>query len=298
MKKEPDTRSTTIVRVGKITTSIILGVVSSSCGVPRFDVPQNPAGQPTVKTIVERLQCELRELVQDDKPDFVPSFHAPYLLNNDYTVDAALSLEVNETGGLMPSLDFIKPYITAGHSLTWGVNGTFSRSRTQDFTENMHFSMRDIYLSWKQGGDAYLCPSEVKTNLAGKLGLSDFVAMAAATTDVINKASDKGPFGGTIKFIITKNISGAGPTWTLTRFKGPGNLVTASQIYTDSITIAFAPGPNAGHGMYEKPGKAKPIPKTNIATPSTRQNSAQFLQQLLNNNINSKLDDIYNKIQQ
>jgi hypothetical protein len=49
--------------------------------------------------------------------------------------------------------------------------------------------------------------------------------------------------------------------------------------------------------MYEKPGKAKPIPKTN-AVAQPKQNSAQFLQQMLNNNINSKLDDIYNKLQQ
>jgi hypothetical protein len=99
------------------------------CAVPHFDVPADSVGQPTVKTIVERIQCELRDMVRDDKgDDYVTSFHRLFLLNGDYDMEVVLSVEVNDTGGLTPNLGYTTP-LTAATSFLFNVNGTLSESR-------------------------------------------------------------------------------------------------------------------------------------------------------------------------
>jgi hypothetical protein len=67
------------------------------CAVPSFDVPRDDYGQPTVKTIVERIECEIRDMVRDDRPDDPASFNRLFLINSDYDVVVALSLEVNDS---------------------------------------------------------------------------------------------------------------------------------------------------------------------------------------------------------
>ena len=78
-----------------------------ACGgcayVPSFDVPTDN-GEPTVASIVARVECELTQMVADDNHD-VTSYHRNFLLEGNYDVEANLSVEVNDTGGLAPSLD-------------------------------------------------------------------------------------------------------------------------------------------------------------------------------------------------
>jgi hypothetical protein len=112
----------------------------------------------------------------------------------------------------------------------------------------MQLSARTIFTDWKTKANPHNCPS-ADTNLSGNLEISDFVAMAALTQN-LDQASAKAPagkgvFGGSIQFLVTKNLS-AGPTWTLVHFKGPGPLASVSEVNTDKITLAFAQGPNAG----------------------------------------------------
>jgi hypothetical protein len=111
----------------------------------------------------------------------------------------------------------------------------------------------------------------------------------AALTQNLDQASAKAPagkgvFGGSIQFLVTKNLS-AGPTWTLVHFKGPGPLASVSEVNTDKITLAFAQGPNAGTPMQKHPNPLNPY-------------AYSFLQQLLTSSINSQLIFLGNTIQQ
>ena len=130
----------------------------AGCAVPRYDVPYNAAG-PSATTIVRRIECELLQQVQEGSPT------KEWLLTGDYQVAVSLSLEVNDTGGLAPSLSYIDPVA----SLVIGGSGTLSQSRDHNFTENLQFSLRQIYTDWRQDPTRYPCPA-ADTNLAGTPG--------------------------------------------------------------------------------------------------------------------------------
>ncbi len=262
----------------------VVASLSNGCTVPHYDVPYTSTGQPTVKSIVDRIQCEIRDMVRDDMGDsYVPSFHRLFLLNGDYDVEIALSVEVNDTGGLAPSLSYMHP-LTALTSFTFSGNGTLRESRDHNFTENIQLSVRDIYIDWKTGADPHDCPP-ADTNLSGTLGISDFVAMAAQSQNLdTTNSSGKGVFGGSIQFLITKNVTTVGPTWSLVHFKGPGGLASLSEVNTDKITLAFAQGLNVGKRMIFSRGVKHPL----------NPDAYFFLQQLLTSSINSQLTILQN----
>jgi hypothetical protein len=265
-------------------------LTGNGCSVPHFDIPTDSAGQPTPATIVQRIQCEIRDMVRDDKGDKdVTSFHRLFLLNGDYDVAASLSLEVTDTGGLAPSLSYINP-LTMTASFIFGGTATLSEARNHNFTENIQFSVRQIYADWKSKKKLYNCP-QADTNLAGTLGIKDFVAMAAVTDGLVGaeptpEAQPAKPattqFGGSIQFIVTKNLSSLGPTWSLVHFKGPGGLVNLSEVNTDKITLAFAQGPNAGKRL--------------VTSNTPNFDAYRLLQQILTSSINSQLLMLQNSL--
>lgn len=280
----------------------------NGCAVPRFDVPVTPAGQPTVETIVNRIQCELRDMVRDDMPHDPMTFEREWLLTGDYDVAVSLSLDVNNTGGLTPTLSYINP-LSMITSFMFGGSATLSEGRDHNFTENIQLTVRKIFTDWRdwkygKGFIFYNCPP-ADTNLAGALGIIDFVAMAFRTPD-LNEGSPssgepncsvsgqppnqppKSPFGGSIQFLVTKNLTGVGPTWTLVHFKGPGGLVGLSNVNTDKITLAFAPGPYAGC----------PLPPFPSTTNRNRFNQTAYnlMQQILTSSINNQLIQLQNTL--
>jgi hypothetical protein len=259
--------------------TLVAPVMCSACAVPRYDVPYDKAGQPTVASIVARIQCEIRDMVRDDRPNDPVTFNRNFLLDGDYDVQVALSLEVNDSGGLTPSLSYITPLAAAATSLTVGGTGNLSASRDHNFTENIQLSTRKIFSDWKTGFDPHECPVVADTYLSGTLGISDMVAMANSTPELDEtRKSDGGVFGGSIQFVITKKITATGPTWVLVRFNNISALADLSEVNTDKVTFAFALGPNVGKPM-------------RLAKSHNRYNpyAYQFLQQLLTSSINSQL---------
>lgn len=255
--------------------AVSAAVLCTGCAVPFYDVPLDEYGQPTVKTIVERLQCEIRDIVRDDRPGDPVSFQGPWLLNGDYEVVIALSLEVNDSGGLAPSFSYVSP-LTAATTWTWGASATLSKARDHTFSENIQLSTRQIYRDWKSNLKPYNCP-EPNTNLAGSLGIKDLVSMAASTPNLkeTDLGEGKSVFGGSIQFVVTKSLSAAGPSWQLVRFKNIAALGSLSEVNTDKVTLAFAPGTNAGKRMPRVHGLNKA--------------AYDFIQQLILNSINSQL---------
>ena len=259
-----------------LSAAALLGAaLCGGCAVPFYDVPLDEYGQPTVKTIVERIQCEIRDMVRNDRPDDPASFHRKFLLNGDYDVLIALSLEVNDSGGLAPSLSYVTP-LTAATTFTFGTSATLSKARAHTFSENIQLSTRQIFVDWKSGFKSYDCPV-ADTNLAGSLGIKDIVSMAASTPDLDEdlKGGAKSVFGGTVQFVVTKSLSATGPSWQLVRFKNIAALGSLSEINTDKITLSFAPGSNKG----------KRLPRIQGFNGA----AYQFLQQQLLNSINSQL---------
>jgi len=302
------------MRLGKgLSCSAVLlcALVASGCAVPHYDVPYTDIGHPTVKTIVERIQCEIRNLVRDDITDLNdPSkLYGRYLLNQDFDVLIALSVDVNDTGGLTPSLSYMNA-LSPLTSFTFSGNGTLSESREHTFTENLQYSVRQIYLDWysyrlaEQAGldpkslglTLHTCP-QADTNLSGKLGIVDFVAMAAASEGLDTTSAPDKIFGGTIQFLVTKNVSSVGPTWTLVHFKGPGGLLNLSEVNTDKITLAFAQGPNVGKRMVRP--KLFQLEKGFAPAQSHSLNlkAYLFLQQQLTGSITSQLSVLQNGLQ-
>ena len=249
----------------------------AGCAVPYFDVPLDDFGQPTVRTIVQRIQCEVRDMVRDDRPDNPETFNRKFLLNGDYDIVIALSLEVNDSGGLAPSLSYVTP-LTAATTFTFGAGASFSKARSHTFNENIQISTRQIFLDWKSGFKPYDCPV-ANTNLAGNLGIKDIVSMAASTPDLDEDFKGflgaKSVFGGSVQFVVTKSMTATGPSWQLVRFKNIAALGTLSEVNTDKITLAFAPGANKG----------KRLPGIRPFNPA----AYQFLQQMLLNAISSQL---------
>jgi hypothetical protein len=206
--------------------------------VPNFDIPVNDNG-PTIHSISRRVSCELVQLIE--RGDGI----SDALLGDDIDVAVQLNLTVNDTGGLSTSLTY------ANAPFAFGLGGTLSQSREQNFTQKFYYSMRALQKEAvavrKLGGDLAECwPTD--TNLAGELGLKRTVELAFTSQHIDwgKKLSDDGVFGGYVNFVVTKNVNG-GPTWTLTSFTGPGsNLGSFSEVNTDKLTYAFARGDKAG----------------------------------------------------
>lgn len=208
-----------------------------------FDIPRNSEGAPSVVMIVQRVRCELMQLVDDDAKTGIE------LLGNNYHVGLQLSLTVNSSGELAPAFNFPQ---TSALSLNFGAK--LARSHEQNFVMNLYYSLSDLRQKLlasreiaKRNGHANAyeqCPEPPTWNLTGSLGIKESVDLAFTAPDRAEKKLDgtSGEFGGYVTFVVVKSINSAGPTWTLTHFKGPGNLGSLSAVNTDKITFGFAPG--------------------------------------------------------
>jgi len=223
-----------------ITISLSLSTMSACTLVPaRFDVPYSPSGTPLVESIVQRIRCELADLVQDEiEPKFIRS---ETLLRLDYHVAMLLSIDANDTAAIAPSLSF------PGVPLSVNISPLLKLSRQDTINLNLKYSMRDVYNEWKENHERFKCP-DPDTKLAGNLGIRAKVASALDIADLTYNTSAEptgGIFSGVINFTATKGLNQAGPTWTLTRFIGPGPLFSGSEVNTDKLAFGFAAGPNA-----------------------------------------------------
>ncbi len=219
----------------------LIAIFLSGCAsvVPKFDVPSDPAGVPTVRSIVDEITCEFDDMLAE------PVFR-DFLLLGDVDVALQLTLTVNDTGGVTPSFTYTNGLFS------FNVGATYNQSREQNYTETLYYSMRQLYqdnqLAAKTGQPA-LCHQNIDTNLAGNLGLRDAVAIAIQSPNLnfTKKLSGTdGEFGGYVNFLITKNLNAVGPTWTLTHFKGPGSFGAVSEVNTDKLVFAFAEGSDVG----------------------------------------------------
>lgn len=111
-------------------------------------------------------------MVRDDRPTDPVTFSRNFLLDGDYDVEVSLSLDVNDTGGLTPSLSYATPLAAAATTLTVAGSANLSESREHNFTENIQLSTRKIFQEWKNGVDPHECPLVADTPSPERLALS------------------------------------------------------------------------------------------------------------------------------
>jgi hypothetical protein len=266
--------------VRRYATFCAMSVSLAGCATipPDFDVPSYGQGVPSTSSIVDRIKCELIDLIRDDVEH--PYKHRPLLLSYDYEVAMLLTLDVNDTGGLAPSLNF--PY----GNFTFNVGANLSQSREDTFNINLTYSMRELARRWDRDRKLAICP-EFDTNLAGNLGLKRMVTGALDTPDMLSTtdlSAAGGEFSGIVNFIVTKNLNSTGPTWTLTHFVGPGNLASLSRVNNDKLSFGFATGKYAG-----TPFKSHGIYPTNFSRAN------RVLEQVLLNDLGTQLKAIRNQ---
>lgn len=238
------------MKIAKLSSLIFLA--SNICGcasvLPTHDLPRREDGNPTVYSIVEKINCELREIVDEREPTLRSIVSDAY----DIQVAVELSLTVTNGGVLAPSISIIEGPLTVASGLR------FEQSRGQNFTEQLFFSMReirDIARGLRKVGtfNAFIerCSNKPDTNLSGIIGLKESFDLAITSEPFLNWSSSgsTGVFGGSVEFIVSKELTSTGPTWTLKNFIGPGSLFSASNKHNHKLTFAFVRGPNAGKGI-------------------------------------------------
>jgi hypothetical protein len=197
--------------------------VGGCAGIPALDVD----GPPTVDAIVDEIHCEVSEAAR----------RYPRLKSENWVASIDLSLQVDDSAQLTPTVSFIDPLAAAGTSFTFGASGELKGSRKRIYEELLDLPIHNLKpSSCLAQGNSY--------NFTGDLGIVDAVDIGLRSVepeDAARYQKDKA-FGQTIEFVITKNVSGVGPTWTLVRFTGPGGLFGVERVDTHTLAISFASG--------------------------------------------------------
>ncbi len=227
---------------------LVTCVLLTGCGVPRYNVKYDSYG-PDTQTIVQRITCELAEMIKKDPATNQRAAPGAFLVTGNYVAAMKLSLKVTDTGELAPSLDF--PSVTS--TLAIGAKLNLTNKRAHTTFKYLSFSIERLQRLIEKDPDYGSCPSKAYSNLEGKLGIQDMVwanfsSPSSFTVDGPlgssgGLPSSKAEFGGTVEFTVTRNINSAGPTWALSDFKGPGGLAKLDRTSVNTLTIAFAPGP-------------------------------------------------------
>jgi hypothetical protein len=249
----------------------------------------------TVARLARHIECEVYDAY----------LKYPRLYKEQWVAAAILALQVDEDASLTPSLAHIHP-ITAATSLMFSEAGKFDTSSQRIFTENMTIEIRALVDAIKKNS---FCSAEksADTDLAGDLGIAEVVKMGFSTASLTSYhpstggGKDASAFGESVQFIVTMNLNGVGPTWTLKNFKGPGGLFGVSRMDTHKLTISFAPpgGTTPGGIAYSMPppsptGKEQPpSPEAgaaaSAAATAAMNNNILLLQQSLPGNIARQL---------
>ncbi|HEX8554785.1 MAG TPA: hypothetical protein VF695_08775 [Sphingomonas sp.] len=225
-----------------------LSLLVGCAGVPQLYRPS--ADKPTttlapkVDDIVHQIACELRDASRT------------HLKGRNYLVTLLLTLQVDDTLHLTPSLSFINPLATAGTNSTVLEALDVGGERRRTFTTTMlletkEFLKGSVDASIEAGTASPSCNGKKLYNLSGELGLRDIVRDGVASYLVRygdlevhpDIEANKTLFGSTVQFAVNRTVTALGPVWTMTTFKGPGGsagLVNGKRLGTDTLIVTFA----------------------------------------------------------
>ena len=247
----------------RVSLVFVLFGISGCANVPIFDTP-SPF---TVAHIVDKIECEVAQAARDN----------PRLRDEKWVALADLTLQVDDTIGLAPKLSFIRPLAKEGTNFTFGAEAELKRQRQRIYTETL-----ELPISKASGKSCYT--RKDLYDLTGDLGIVETVSIGLSSyssDDAVAfpvTADQKSAFGETIQFIITRNVSGVGPTWTLVHFVGPGGVLNAERVDTHKLIISFAQGRKAAGPSGRRPRLATPtLPAIDRAADQNRKMLLQSL---------------------
>ena len=167
-----------------------------------------------------------------------------------YQVVVSLTLKVEDSDGLTPSLSFITPMHPSSTSQTNLLGGEITQSRMRTLIENDQFDLAQI-------DTARACDLDPGYGREGDFRIATFVEEELSETPLpgLSMAKDKSNtiFGTTVQFALKQTISG-GPTWVKVHFKGPSDkgLFSGTRQDTSTLVIGFAktePAPKVVTGV-------------------------------------------------
>lgn len=214
-----------MLNLGRYGTAICLLLTVTGCsGAPRLDLPN---GRVTVRNIEDRVQCEV----------FKAARNHPRLKTEQWVAVAALTLQVDDGAGLSPNLAYIQP----AASFMFNAGAVLSGARERIFDETLSIPIANL--------SSAICRDDNTSDnvLTGELGIIETVDLALRSAGPHNVGTFAGSststdaFGETLQFVLTVNLNGVGPAWTLTHFTGPGGLAAVNRMNTNKLIISFAP---------------------------------------------------------
>jgi|SoiMethySBSTD1v2_1073268.scaffolds.fasta_scaffold00027_1 hypothetical protein len=209
-------------------TALALAVVLGGCaGVPSFDI----VAPITVEQIVDQVQCEIGEAARKFKRLAGPE---------GWRAVADLSLNVEDNLALTPTVTFTEPLPAPpiGETLTFGLSAALRGQRQRIYSEKLEIVVAPLAKRFcDRAPDKWY-------DLTGNLGIVEIAEIAMRSHGADDPAAQfttKDAFGTTVQFIITKGVSGVGPSWRLVRFSGPGGVLATDRRDTHKLIISFAP---------------------------------------------------------
>lgn len=193
-------------------------IVSSCSTAPEMDEVDGTATHgPTVQNIVDRIQCEVSGAVH---------VYSKAFKGNHWGVVATLTLQVDDSVGVNPTVSFIEP-----SEFSFGLGAGVTGSRQRIYTQTLTYKTDDLLA--QEGPTS----CERRSRLAGDLKIQEVVRTAVGGPNGVAAST---AFGQTLQFVVVHNVSGVGPTWSLSHLKGPGGLLGASRTDTQKLVISFA----------------------------------------------------------
>jgi len=261
---------------GGMRTCLVAGaaclLVSGCVTTPQFETLSGV----TPKTIVDVIECELieaREKIRNANKR-LDKKKQPTL--DEWTAVADLTLQVDEDASLAPAFahtDVVSKSLT--RAFDWGVK--FNTQATRIYTETVTFKIADLKTCRRPATrlslNGNLGLDETIAMAFGTIDLDDvgighpgdpvtkstrrarepFVGFSekgyALSRKGKGRREEKGKkenaFSTSIEFVVVKSLGPAGPTWSLSNFRGPGKLFSVERGDAHKLRISFARGPDA-----------------------------------------------------
>jgi hypothetical protein len=254
-------------RVGRGVTALSAAFVASC--VPPLDTQDGPT--PRLTSIVNHINCELAAIVaarfepSSRRPHLVPPSNRviyreasdpkiPALLGAlekyHFVASVSLTLDVADTEGISPFLNFIQP-LTSSFNRTLGVGGQLTGSQERNMTFSYSIDMANV----SRGCDPLLA-SAPGVGINGDLGLADIVIDGLEGLGAIQYVNIYGAGGPTRPpFNATVEDLKLG----LTCDPGPGPSPTASPSANPSPSASPSPSPSPSANPSASACSPKPL---------------------------------------
>ncbi|MDX2205995.1 MAG: hypothetical protein NW223_24830 [Hyphomicrobiaceae bacterium] len=217
--------------------SVNLLVVVACTRLPEYE--NRLTGGVTPRDVTEAIECELFAALPIWK-----AARKDQIVKGQLVAVADLTLQVDEQATLTPSFTHTAAISPAfSRIFNWGLKLDTQATRT--YSESVFYRLDPDKLRASDGR----CKSRDgrRQSIVSDLGLAEAVTRGLQSETIhgefakSNTAVDKGKaaFGQTVNFVVAMNVSGMGPTWNMTSFKGPGSMLLAQRSDTHKVIISF-----------------------------------------------------------